>query len=446
MPTAKTQSLLFGAALLTATQIFSHAVGFFFRVALSRQIGAEGMGLYQLVMPVYSVVMSVTLYGLTVAVQRLSASYGAVGERGASRRVTRLALQIFFILLGLLSLFAAPFSDWISVHLLGDARTRMGLLLLLPCIFFTGIENIYKNYFYGIQDVRPPAITEVVEQVLRCVCVLTLLAVLRPAYPEKTVGVIVAGMVLCEIVSALMLTVFYRRHKKRERIVRRDVSVADISILREIRKIAIPVSLSSLAQNLLGSINTIIIPGRLMVSGMGQTEALSAYGVAFGMTMPLIALPIVFAIPISLTISPRLARLAALGRGTAGQIAKALGIAAALVIPACLALIVWGRPLSKFLFGDPNAGEFVEILAVTQIFGCFQYLTAGFLNALGRQNQAAFNILITDAAQLALTWYAVAQPHIRLTGFVTATLATTVMGAALNLWSLFGKPDKRVGG
>ncbi|GHV08003.1 stage V sporulation protein B [Clostridia bacterium] len=439
------QGLIFGAAVLTATQIFSQAIGFVFRVALSRAVGAEGMGLYQLVMPVYSVALSITAFGLTVAVQRLAAAYNARGGASDARRVTGIALKVFFLLLGAAAIIVAPFSDWISTYLLGDARTRLGLLLLLPCIFFTGIENIYKNYFYGIQDVRPPAITEVTEQILRCACVLTLLYALKPAYLELSVAVIVLGMVLCEIVSASMLAAFYRRHR---RLAGQPTAraIPDRQILRDVGTIAVPVSLSSLAQNLLGSVNTIIIPGRLMVSGMGQSAALSSYGVAFGMTMPLVSLPILFVIPLSLTVAPRLAEMAARGEDTHRRILKVLGVAAALVVPACAAMAVWGRPIARAVFDNPDAGQFVELLAITQIFGCFQYLTGGFLNALGKQNQAAANVILTDAAQLALTWYAVAQPHLRLTGFVTATLVTTALCAVLNLWTLLRQPRKRLGG
>ena len=65
-------SLLSGAALLTAVGLFSQLVGFGYRIALSRLVGAETMGLYQLIMPVYSTLMSLTAIGLTVAVSTLS--------------------------------------------------------------------------------------------------------------------------------------------------------------------------------------------------------------------------------------------------------------------------------------------------------------------------------------------------------------------------------------
>ena len=73
-------SLLSGAALLTAVGLFSQLVGFGYRIVLSRLVGAETMGLYQLIMPVYSVLLSLTAVGLTAAVSNLSSQYHAMGR------------------------------------------------------------------------------------------------------------------------------------------------------------------------------------------------------------------------------------------------------------------------------------------------------------------------------------------------------------------------------
>ena len=91
-------TILAGTLLLTATGLFSQVVGFLYRMALSRLIGAETMGLYQLVMPVYSMLMSLTAVGLTVAVSTLSARHHALGDSGTVRLVLRRALGCFFLL------------------------------------------------------------------------------------------------------------------------------------------------------------------------------------------------------------------------------------------------------------------------------------------------------------------------------------------------------------
>ena len=204
-------SLLSGAALLTAVGLFSQLVGFGYRIVLSRLVGAETMGLYQLIMPVYSTLMSLTAIGLTVAVSTLSARYEALGDRGAVRQTRNRALALFFVAAIPLGALLVIFSDPISVYLLGDARTQLGIVLLVPCVLLTGVENLHKHCFYGIGQIRPPALTETVEQLIRTGAVLGLLILLLPRNREETVGIIVTGMVLCEIFSAVTLTALFRR-------------------------------------------------------------------------------------------------------------------------------------------------------------------------------------------------------------------------------------------
>ena len=105
--------------------------------------------------------------------------------------------------------------DPISVYLLGDARTQLGLLLLLPCILLTGVENLHKHFFYGTGNIRPPAAVELCEQFIRTGAVLGLLVVFLPQNPERTVGLIVTGMILCELFSAVTLLLLARRHLNR---------------------------------------------------------------------------------------------------------------------------------------------------------------------------------------------------------------------------------------
>ena len=149
-----------GVLLLTGLGALSQVLGFGYRVALSRMVGAEVMGLYQLLMPVYSVLLSLTAVGLTSAVSNLTSQYLALGNRRAADQIRVTCLRAFFLLLLPLGTAVVLASDPISVALLGDARTQLGLMLLVPCAALTGVENIHKHCFYGAGLVGPPAIVE----------------------------------------------------------------------------------------------------------------------------------------------------------------------------------------------------------------------------------------------------------------------------------------------
>ena len=175
-------SMLYGTLILTGTSIVSQFLGFVYRILLSRLIGAEVMGLYQLIMPVFSVIMALTAVGLTGAVSNLSSQYHARGNRAAIAQVLRRCLAVFLLLFAAVAAVVVLLYDPISVYLLGDARTQLGLLLLLPCILLTGIENLHKHYFYGTGNIRPPAAVELTEQFIRTGAVLGLLVLLLPLF------------------------------------------------------------------------------------------------------------------------------------------------------------------------------------------------------------------------------------------------------------------------
>lgn len=152
-----------GAVLLTVLGAVSQLLGFGYRVALARMVGAQVMGLYQLLMPMYAVVLSLTAVGLTAAVSNLTAQYLARGNARGADQALRACLKLFLLVLLPVGGWLIFASDFVSVVLLGDARTQLGLILLVPCVALTGVENFHKHWFYGAGLVRPPAVTELCE-------------------------------------------------------------------------------------------------------------------------------------------------------------------------------------------------------------------------------------------------------------------------------------------
>lgn len=425
-------SLLAGTVLLTVIGLFSQVVGFFYRIMLSRLIGAETMGLYQLVMPVYSMLMSLTASGLTVAVSTLSAKYYALDDRGAVRDTLRQALKCFFIVAVPLGTAAVLCSDPISVYLMGDARTRLGIVLLAPCVLLTGVENLHKHCFYGIGRVGPPAATETAEQLIRAGTVILLLLLLRPDTGEGKVGVIVTGMVLCEVFSAVTLTALFRRYWRRQPPAPARARVTG----RQLVSIAVPVGATSLLGTLLGSANAVLIPARLVAGGMESGEAMASFGVLCGMTMPLLSMPTGFVGALCLTMVPDLARQTAGGdRRAAGRFLDRVVTATSLLMaPAMALLAVIGPTIGRAMYREPAVGEYVVSLASGTLLSCYQSVLSGALNGLGLQGRGARNAIVSDVVQLAFTALTVSRWG--LAGFVAGFVLSSLVGMGMNLVSV----------
>ena len=252
-------SLLYSTLLLTGVSIVAQLVGFVYRIFLSRMIGAEVMGLYQLLMPLYSVFSALIASGLTVGLSTLTAEYHALGNRRAEARLMKTALRAFALLWVVLAAVVIPGSDAISVWVLGDARTQLGLILLMPCLLLTGVENLTKHHFYGAGEVRLPAAVELGEQFIRAFAVLGLLAVFLPQWPERTVGLIVAGMLCSEVFSASALTLA-RRRRERQGIPSSGPGERPGVLRRRLALTAVPIGATALLGNLMSSANAVLIP------------------------------------------------------------------------------------------------------------------------------------------------------------------------------------------
>lgn len=417
--------------VLTLTGVLSQVVGFVYRVFLTRLAGAEVLGLYQLILPVYSVLLSLTSVGLTTAVSNLSAWYQALGSRRAIYQVRGQAVKLFFLLALVPCALLAVFSDGVSVYLLGDARTRLGLVLLIPCLLLTGTENLHKHYFYGVGRVYPAALTELAEQVLRAVLVLAMVQVLAPRTAEGTVGAIVLGMALCEVTSAITQLVLFRwalgpaGHLTGQGVPRGQLR-------RKIVRIAAPLGLAALLGNLISSANAVLIPRLLVLGGMDQSQAVSTYGVTFGMTMPMLLVPTAFLSALGLVLAPRLSRASALGQGETIRrlVRRGVGAANLILIPALALLAVLGDAIGQSLYGDPRAGDHLPLLALGVLFSCWQSLFACVLSGVGRQNTAALAALAADGLQLGLTCLTVSR--LGMAGYAGAFVLSSLVGAALS--------------
>ena len=425
------------AALLTALGAVESLLAFLYRVALSRLAGAQVMGLYQLVMPVYAVFLSVTAVGFTAATANLSARHLALNNSLGADQTLHTALKWVFLLLLPAGAVLIAGSDFISTALLGDARTQLGLILVVPCVALTAIENLHKHFFYGAGIVCPPAVVELLEQFVRAAAVIALLVHYLPQWPERAVGLILWGMIFCELFSSCSLVWLYRRRFS-------GAGLSGSGEDREVRRarilaIAVPVGLNSLLGNLLSAANAALIPRQLAAGGMGREEAVASFGVLCGMTMPMLSLPTVFLGALTLVLGPRLARASALGRAKELRrlCGKALWITAVLALPSLTLMMAAGPRLGRLLFRQ-EVGDYLCPLAAVTAMSCFASVLACALNSTGHHPAVTAISLLGGTVQLVFTAALTPLPSVGLGGYVIGALVSTGLELFL-CWRKAGK-------
>ncbi len=435
------KSVFYAAMMFTASSVGLQLMGFVYRIFLSRLIGAEGMGVYGLVMPVYSVVQSFALWGLTLALTKESAKYEALHDPHALSVAMRSAVLLYLFQFALAAVPIFVFSSPIASGMLGDARTRAALLIMLPYMCLTGIENLYKAHFQGIRDILPPIISELCEQMIRMAAVLWLLSVFDGASPGVSAALIIIGMLVSELFSVSFLSIWYfiRRHLLKKR----GVPTASLRqwgkeraehIPKTLLYAALPVSAAGLLNNLLSSATTVVLPRRLMLSGLDQTQALRDFGVMTGMTMPLLMMPAAFIVPLTSVLVPKLAEACALGRQEDMRRKAAKGIHATGIIAfaACAVLLPLGSGLARLLYNEPAAGNYMVPLTAAAFFTYYQIVTGSILNGIGRQKTASMSVVLCSVIHMLFTWFVVALPGVGMWGYVVGDLVSAMFGACFN--------------
>lgn len=142
-------SVFFQAMTLTFSSLALQILLFVYRIIITRFSGAGGMGIYQLASPYYSILSSISLSGITMAVTRLTVEKNAVGDKKSAQKTIQTALRLFLMLLSASALVTFIFPDFVAGNILGDMRTKSSMLLFIPCLSFTGFENIYNLSFTG---------------------------------------------------------------------------------------------------------------------------------------------------------------------------------------------------------------------------------------------------------------------------------------------------------
>ena len=376
-----------GTLILACTGLISRLAGFFYRIFLSHTIGAGGMGLYQLVLPVQSLMAAFSYAGIQAALSRLIASQLALHRKKAAR---------FSLFLGILT--AVGFSAVTGFLLFQNADFFASAILkapettgLLRLVSFTvpvcAVHACIDSYYYARKKASIPAAVQLTEQAVRIggtyVLYLVFLKENRPVTALIAAGGSLAGEIAASLVSLLAITL----HFGNCRFSRNGLSLRRaFSLLRELFDLAFPISLNRILLTLLGSIEVVLVPQMLLRSGATASDSLQIYGIFTGMALPLILFPSTLTASASVMLMPSVAELDALGNEK--QIRKVTDqiflLCMALGLLCGTGFFILGPFLGKLLFHSETAGVYIRYMSFVCPFLYTNTMLASILHGLGK--------------------------------------------------------------
>lgn len=436
------EQFLKGAAVLSIAGLISKVLGAVYRIPLARLIGGEGVGLYQMAYPIYTMMLAVSTAGIPVAISILVAERKARGDEVGARRVFRVSLLLLTFTGALFSLIIFQGAYYLAVKVLYDERAFYAVVTVSPAIFFTALASAFRGYFQGHQSMTPTAVSQVVEQMVRVSTVLVAAYLLLPYGVEFAAAGATFGAVTGSAAALSVLLLIYAsyryRHRGRKKPNRFIAQEPVMRLVLRIAAIALPLSFSGLVMPVIQVIDATIVPLRLQAAGFSMARATELFGQFSGMATTLINLPTIVTVSLAMSLVPAISEAAARRqRGLIGsRIAQALRITMLLVLPAACGLWVLATPIATLLYGIPEVGISLEVLAPAAVLLGLYQTTSGALQGLGQTYIPVRNLIIGASVKVLGNYYLTAMPQLEIRGAGIATLAGFFVALLLNFITL----------
>lgn len=424
----KNSLLLKGTLLLTLAGLLSRIMGFFYKIFLAGFIGAEGMGIYQLIFPVYSICFSLCASGIETAISKLTAAKCATGNQEQAMGILKTGLLLSLTLSLGCSFVIFKFSPLLSLHFLKEPRCEQLLRILAVTIPFGTMQSCICGYYLGIHKAFVPSTAQLVEQSFRIGCVFLLQHIYLTNKTEISPAIAVIGLVFGEICSFLFtITCLSNRPSRSHR------EVMNVPVyLSEILSLAAPLTASRILINLLVSLEAVFIPHALKAYGMAHSQALSIYGILNGMVLPLILFPNALTGSVSLMLLPAVSESQSVGNlRELKQTVKTTFSFCLLLGGLCtLFFLIFGNPLGTVVFSSSLAGSFITTLAWLCPFLYLNTTLNSVLNGLGKTSVTFFNGIAGLFIRIAFLWVFVPKIGIKghLIGLLVSQLFVTISG------------------
>ncbi len=422
---SKKQSFIKGAIIISFGGFVSKILGAVYRIPLTAFLGGEGMGIYQMVYPLYCILLTVSASGIPTGIARLISSGSG---SGAEKQAFMLYGTIGIIGTILMYLFSAPLAA-----IQGESAITSCCVMLCPSVFFVSVLSVVRGYFQGRGNMYPTAITEIAEQVIK-VAIGCGLAYYFRSNMALAVASTLFAVTVSEVVSTVIALVWYLKSRAKQPLFK----VAPVPY-SAIIKYTIPLTLTAIAMPASQLLESIVAV-RFLKEFADNATAL--YGVFSGCAVTIINLPVSVTYGLAAASVPQISPLAESGdiEGAKAKAYKSLLITLAISLPAALGLFAFAPFAVKIIFSS-LAGEektllvrLVRIMAVNAVTLSLVQTSSACLTSLGRPIKSTVTQWTTCILRVAITAVLIKFTPLSIEGAAIAANCSYLVAALINIW------------
>lgn len=425
------QSYLRGALILVLASSIVKSMGFLYQMLVVRMIGTEGIGVFNMIYPLYITAMILTTAGLPLAVSKFVAEEAVTGGRAGAEKILGMAIAILLVLSAVCSFLLILASPALIRFLYADPRVIPSFLILLPTLLMIGVSSALKSYFQGLQDMRPTANNQLIEQSVRFVCGLSFVYILYPYGLVWSAVGLAGGVLLSEIGGLVYLVNLYKKVSLTGKFLTRPT----FSMTSRFFSFGIPIAVTRIIITIVSAIEASLIPRQLLKAGKTLSQAAAFYGELTGVAFTLISIPSTLSFSLATTLVPAISEAlskknpAALSQRTA----DALGITLIAGIPSAIILYKWGPDMASFLFNAKTAGVLIKTLSLGSVFLYLAQTSSGILQGTGNVKVSFATSFTGGIIRLAGIYYLGSSPVTGVLAISASYAVSYVVVASLNL-------------
>lgn len=429
----KKYALLAGTLLLTSTGLITRVLGFFYRIFLSRTIGAEGLGIYSMIHPVFGICFGLCAGSIQTAISQCVAANIRKG-RSIFRTGLIISVSTSFVLAWLIY----QFRDFLASSILMEPRCAPLLVYIAISVPCAAIHACINGYYYGMQKTRVPAFAQVIEQTIRIGAVFLIADIMMEGGIEITVQLAAMGHLIGEIASSLYTIVAFQFFPPKAEASEKSAFSEAAPILMAM---ALPLMGNRLVLNILASAEAIWIPGSLTQSGLNSSQAFSIYGVLTGMALPFILFPSTIFNSLAVLLLPTVAEAQSAGNEAriANTISTSLRYCLYVGILCIGVFTIFGNDLGVSVFKDENAGTFIQTLAWLCPFLYLATTMGSILNGLGKTSTTFIQNVIALLVRLAFVLFGI--PKFGIMAYLIGMLTSELLLAFMHILALRRKVE-----
>ncbi|MBE7075358.1 MAG: polysaccharide biosynthesis protein [Clostridiales bacterium] len=421
-----------GTFVLFFSNIIGKIFGAIYRLPLSNLLGAEGMGLYQMAFPVYSFLLTLITGGISVHLTRVVAKYRAKDNNAQIYKEFVLARNVSiifgFIFLIFLLVFAYPIS-----YMQGNVNAVYGYFAIAFGFIFAVMLGAYRGYYQGFGNMKPTAISQVIEQASKLIFGLLFAYVFMQYGIKSGVFGALLGISFSEFLSFIYFLIINRKNLTKQKVVLQKTDYKSF-----IKQVA-PVSFSYMILPFSALIDSFLVVNLLSFGGFTSSFATSMYGIQTGMILPLINLPNVLVGALALACIPEISYKLNKNQNITKEVCGIFKLVFMFILPCSIGMFVLARPIITNIFVNLNAEliiiaiNLLRFSAIQMFFLCFLTITNSLLQALNQVKLPAITMLLGIITKIVLTILFVSNAELNIYGLVLATTLGYFVTALLNV-------------